>query len=195
MSEAGAPSGLSSAATRLAALAVLAAIALAAYGAVIAPIAARYRATEAEIADARALLGRFQDLGARAQALAEGLATLESAAPVAGLFIGGGSDAQAAARLQERIKAISDAAGTEIITIQTLPVTEDGDHRRVGLTVRMTADTGLLQQVFHEIEGGAPPLVLDNVFVRARTRTARAAGQHLDVSYDVFGFLRPDVGG
>ncbi len=191
MSEAGTPA---TAATRFAALAVLAVLAVAAYGAVVEPIAARYP-TQAEIADARALLGRFQHLRSRTEALAESLRALESAAPVAGLFVGGGSDAQAAARLQGRIKAVSDAAGTEIITIQTLPVTDAGDHRRVGLSVRMTANTRLLQQVFHEIESGAPPLVLDNVFVRARTRTARAAGQHLDVTFDVFGFMRPDEAG
>ena len=187
----GASPRASTAAARLAAAAILIALAVAAYAAVVDPVVTRYRDTQAEIADARTLLDRFKRLSTRTEALADTLRALERAAPLDGLFVGGESEAQAAARLQERIKAVGDAAGVALITIQTLPVTEAQDHRRIGLGVRMTADTRLLQKVFHEIESGVPRLVLDNVFVRGRTRTARNAGQHLDVTYDVFGFISP----
>lgn len=168
MSEGGAaPVRASTVASRSAAVAIAVVVAAAAYAAVVEPTVALYRSTQAEIGDARALLDRFHGLSTRTEALAETLRALENAAPNEGLFVGGESDAQAAARLQDRIKLVSDAAGVEIITIQALPVTEADDHRRIGLGVRMTADTRLLQQVFHEIENGSPLLVLDNVFVRA----------------------------
>ena len=152
MSEVGAGPARSSAASRSAAVAILIVVVAAAYAAVVEPTLALYRTTQSEIADARAALDRYHRLSGRTEELADTLRAIENAAPDEGLFVGGASDAQAAARLQDRIKSVSDEAGVEIITIQALPVREAEDHRRIGLGVRMTADTRLLQQVFHEIE-------------------------------------------
>ena len=78
-----------------------------------------------------------------------------------------------------------------MLSTQILPATKESDFTRVALKVRMRGTLDNLVKVFHALETGQPYLFLDNVSVRklGRRRPNMAAGQGLDVDFDLIGYM------
>ncbi|MEQ9640281.1 MAG: type II secretion system protein GspM [Alphaproteobacteria bacterium] len=131
-----------------------------------------------ELAQARATLARYR-------AVAD-----DETAPAAttDALLVGASTSQAAAALQAQIKEAAIAAGARLDSVEALTATEDG---RLVLRARLTADTRSLQAMLHRLEAARPVLLIDELYVRARTGRAEGAGLHLDVRFDVIGFPEP----
>jgi general secretion pathway protein M len=153
-------------------------------------------------ADQRQEITRLEDNLARYRRIAEQRASREAElaelkrrpATEDGLLRGANETLMAAA-IQNRIKALVDAAHGELKSIQILPPQADGRLRRITVRgqIAMTVETA--QRVFHELEGGEPLLFLDNVGIRSREETRRRRERTedgmLDIHLDVYGYAQP----
>lgn len=176
-------------------LVTLAAVALL----VVAPLWRAWSDNRADIEQARDDIARFSRLAADMSSLEEMLAHLRETDPVSGYVLGQGSVPLAAAALQERVKAVVTASGGTLTSTQVLPVADAGPFRRITVNVRMAVSTAALQQVLHELEGGLPYIVVDELIVLARhARRRRNEVQPqdmLDVRFNLSGFMRPEARG
>lgn len=108
----------------------------------------------------------------------------------------------AAAELQQRVKAVVEAAGGTLRSTQALPPAEEGSAVKVTVNASMTGDTESLQKILYELESQTPLLFLDNLDVTAREnrprlpsgRLANYSRMQLNVQFEVSGYLRKEGG-
>ena len=176
-------------ARRLLALALLLAL-LAAGWAAAQPLLAWRRAAETRLDAAAATLARNRGVVAQADEIAREAAALRDVASRESLFLPGATEGQAAAALQDVVKAAVIAADARADSIQALEATSDGALTRIVMRVRLTADTKSLQSLLHALEAGRPVALLEEVYVRARAFRADGQERNLDVRFDVVGFAQ-----
>jgi general secretion pathway protein M len=189
-----------SALSRTLAVVLLGLALLGAHRLIVAPLVIAYRDGEASIEQSKELLQRYEALAEQRSLLADHLAEQqERAASVAG-YLTGPSDALAAAQLQDRVKTVVEAAGGELRSTQILPAEQlEGDlgFRRTTLRVHFVVTIEGLEKTLYEIETGQPYMIIDDVTVRRervrrRRRNDPEREPMLDVSLDLFGYLREE---
>ena len=182
---------------RTLALLLLAAAVAGGYLLVVLPVLHAYRDTGAAIEQAEVLLQRQRALAAqRPLLLAQIEEEKEQADALAG-YLQGPSDALAAAQLQDRLKAVVEAAGGELRSTRILPAVEvqtSPGTRRAALQVQMIVTIEGLAEVLYGLESGQPYLLIDELSVRNQ-RERRRRGEPdtepmLDVSLKLSGFVR-----
>jgi hypothetical protein len=182
---------------QIAALALLALLLALLYGAAVQPVLQRQAADRQRLEQARATLARNQALLERKAAILAELESRRAARPAAPLHLSGASPSQAAAALQALIKEAALAAGTRLDSVEALSgerARVDGPARLV-VRARLTADTRSLQAMLHRLEAARPLLLVDQLYVRSRSGRTEDARLHLDVRFDVTGFLGPEAAG
>lgn len=183
--------------SRTVALLLLAGAVLAGYQFVVAPVVAAYRDSDEAIERNQALLQRYLRLAAERPALDEMVAEQEALVADAAGYLQGGSEALAAAELQNRVKELVENAGGTLHSTQNLRSSDDDDApaRRATVRVRFSVDIEGLAQVLYELETGEPYLFVEEVTIRElrerrRRRNEPEPGPMLDVGLDVYGYLR-----
>jgi general secretion pathway protein M len=102
-------------------------------------------------------------------------------------------------RLQQVVAAASPNPNACQITAQTptdMPTQEP--FARVMVQVRLRCGTGELATVLYSLESGSPQLFIDNLDVLSRRSylaTGTEGGGGLDVSFDLYGYLKSAPGG
>ena len=91
-----------------------------------------------------------------------------------------------------------ETGGGRLRSVQILPVETDGEFRRVGVRVQMTATVVQLTRVLYAIEAGRTFLFVDDLQVsnrRARRRRNEAVDMDptLLIRLDLSGYLRPEA--
>lgn len=140
---------------------------------------------QAERLDARA------DILARMRRLAEQPAPADDAAArarLAALLLPAGSEAQAVAQLQDRLKAIALEAGVDLQGLQVLPAVETALLSRLTVRLRGSADIAAAGRFLQAVESGTPALLVDNLRLQSRVLRGPGAGALLDLQLDVAGF-------
>lgn len=167
-------------------LALLAAGMLAWFGAVSPYIVALTR-SGLQLEAATAQLQTLRLRAARESAVAgdAGIAT-----SLAAQLMPGTSPAAAAAYLQQRLGALVTESGALLLSFELLPAETSDDAPLQGVTgrIRVTGNTPSLLALLYALESQRPLLVLDNIFVRARSDQDTVPGGHLDVQMDVSGY-------
>ncbi len=190
-------------------------LAVAAVGAIyllaVAPLVGAYRATDGAVLQAGEMLTRYSNIASRRAALAAQLDELVARQAASGVYLSGETDALAGAALQEGVGATIEAHGGKLRSIQILPVSDDGDFKRVSVRVQLTASLAPLHRILHSPESGRPFVFLDNLEIKTRrarrsrrtrkSRRAQAAAAPasatdptLEVRFDLYGYLRPELG-
>jgi general secretion pathway protein M len=184
--------------SRCLAIVLLGAALLGGYRLILAPLLTAYKDAEDKIAQSRALLQRYQALAEQRQTLAERLAEQQKRARSTTGYLEGTNDALAAVQLQDRVKSVVEAARGELRSTQILPakpVDADPSIRRAGLRVQFVVTIEGLAETLYTLETGQPYLLIDGMTVReqgARRRTRDEPGTEpmLDVSVELYGYLR-----
>ena len=176
--------------TRAASLGLLFAAALLIYAVAVDPVIDQAQRDATALALAQDRLVRFQRLAAEVDELGRAYDRVRARGPIEGLFIEASSPATANALLQERIKQLVKSSNARVTSLFALPAVNKEDHRRVGLRVLMTADTAALQTILHGIETADPVLIIEKLYVRARTARSVNVVRDLDVQIELVGFLR-----
>ena len=102
-------------------------------------------------------------------------------------------------RLQQVVAAASPNPNACQITAQTptdMPTQEP--FARVMVQVRLRCGMGEMAAVMHSLESGSPQLFIDNLDVLSRRSylaTGTEGGGGLDVSFDLYGYLKSPPGG
>lgn len=179
----------------LAILILVVAIALV-YVGTVQPLIDDYRATADSIDDLRAANERFRRVAAELPARRAQLAALRQRQASSEGFLQGTNDALVAAQIQNRVKALAEAAHGELKSTQVLPVQDEGKYRRITIRVQLAVDLGAAQSLLYGIETASPLLFLDNLDMRAhaidrrRDRDRSGEDSGLDLRFDVYGYVR-----
>lgn len=107
-------------------------------------------------------------------------------------FLRSGPAALSAAEAQEALRAIVEANGGRLITMQAPNARDDGRYRQVTVNVQLTANIIALRKILHSIETRTPFLFVDNLMVRSQVpsnfRPGAGAEPEMFVQFDVSGY-------
>lgn len=184
--------------SRATAFGLLAGVLLMLYALLIGPLVAAYGEVNGAIAQSTELLGRYQRVIAQHSALKVMLDRVNEQHTQSGFYVPGNTDALAAARLQEIVNSRVESNGAQVRSVQILPAREDGDFRRVGVRIQMTASIGAIARILYAFEAGDTYLFVDNLDIsnrrsRRRARAAQVADPELLVRLDLTGYVRPEL--
>jgi general secretion pathway protein M len=181
--------------SRALALALLVSLFAIAYLGLVQPIIDDHADQRDQIERLEATLARYQRVAEQRAPREAELAALKLRAAGANGLLRGGNETLMAAAIQNRIKALVEAAQGELKSVQILPAQADGHLRRITVRGQMSLTIDAAQRVFHDLEGGEPLLFLDNIDIRSREdsrrRRERAEEGQLEIHLDVYGYAQP----
>lgn len=184
-------------ANRTAAVSILFVLLGAVYLFVVGPLVDAYRSADEAIELTGDQLAHYKNISKNYPALKAQLEKLSRRQAASGVYLAGDTDALAAAGLQEDVSATIEKNGGKLRSIQILPVTNDGDFKRVSVRVQLTATLGAFTQILYTLEAGKPVVFVDNLDVKnrraRRTNKDQEQDPELVIRFDLFGYLRPEV--
>jgi general secretion pathway protein M len=182
---------------RAAALALLFLVLWLAWIAVVSPVISAYRETNERIASTSERLNRFQGISNNYPALKQQIENLVRQTAKSGIYLAGNTDSLAAANLQEGVSGTIERNGGTLRSVQILPVTDDGDFRKVTVRVQLTATLPEFTRILYSLEADKPFVFIDNLDIKNRRARARNQDQNqnpeLVIRFDLYGYLRPSL--
>jgi Tfp pilus assembly protein PilO len=142
---------------------------------------------------------RLQTLQSRAEAdeaLRPGYEQLVRSHATSGHHLKSDTEAVAAAELQRIVKSITAGNGTQILTTQILPATDEAEFVRVTLKVRVRGPYEGIVQSIYDIEASQTFLFLDNLSIRdgARRRIRGTAEiNQFDGDFDLIAYMPKSI--
>jgi general secretion pathway protein M len=103
-------------------------------------------------------------------------------------LLDGATDAVAAAALQQRVQDMATRAGATLTSAETLPATQTGAYRRIGLHVSLNAPWAVLARLLAAVDQGTPRMLVDDLQLHGARLVARPADPALDAGFTVFAF-------
>ena len=183
--------------TRAGALAILAVLIWMGAALAVWPVVDSYRTTDDQLRETAEHLARYETMSKAYPKLRTQMDKLTRQHAASGIYLAGGTDALAAAELQEDVNSTIERSGGKKRSIQILPVAKDGDFRKVTVRVQMTATLAAFARILHSLESAKPFLFIDNLDVKNRRarRTAKEQNQdpELVIRFDLYGYLRPEL--
>jgi general secretion pathway protein M len=175
------------------ALALLLSLLAVVYFGVVQPVIESRIDQQAEIARLETSLVHYQRIAEQRASRETNLDELKRRAADADGLLRGANETLMAAAIQNRIKALVDAAHGELKSMQIMPPQADGPLRRITVRGQVAMTVEAAQRVFYDLEGGEPVLFLDNVGIRSQeeTRHRERADGRLEVHLDVYGYAQP----
>jgi general secretion pathway protein M len=183
---------------RLMALSLLLLVGGALYLAVDQWLVGRYRYYQNSLEQHQGRLAQLERMAATREPVQQLIAKIQQDRNVTAQYLPQSTPALAAAELQQRLKAVVEAAGGTLQSTQTLPPVEEAGAMKVTINAIVNGDVGSLQKVLYDLEAQTPLLFVDNLEVSARqTRPRLPNGRYatytriqLNVQFEVAGYLR-----
>jgi hypothetical protein len=170
--------------------------ALAFAGFLVMPVQAFFAERDAKIVSSRTLLARFAAVAGQ-QTRVEAAAREAEAQVENGEFLIGTNEGVIVADLQTRLKAMAEAGGARLRSVQSLPPKTRDEVRYVGARLDISGPLAAVQRTLHAVEAGTPYLFVDAAVVRVAPPTntqglANATPQEplIDAQLDVFGAVQ-----
>lgn len=183
---------------RLTALSLLLLVGGALYLAVDQWLVGRYLYYQNSLEQHQGRLAQLERMAATREPVQQLIAKIQQDRNVTAQYLPQSTPALAAAELQQRLKAVVEAAGGTLQSTQTLPPVEEAGAMKVTINAIINGDVGSLQKVLYDLEAQTPLLFVDNLEVSARqTRPRLPNGRYatytriqLNVQFEVAGYLR-----
>jgi len=160
------------------------------------PVYGFFAERDARIAGERLLLARLSAVAAQHPRV-DAAAREADAQIERGEFLLGTNEGVVVADLQTRLKAIAEAAGARLRSVQSLPAKTRAEVRYVGARLDVYGPVAAIQRTLHTVEAGTPYLFVDAAVVRAAPPVntqgvAHAPAQEpvIDAQLDVFGAVQ-----
>ena len=176
---------------RLLALSILLVAGLIIWFGAISPLVAFYQDRTDELAQRRALLDRMTTIAAQLPRLKTDAAKRADPAGPPSLLLDGGSDALAAAGLEERLTKSATATGIELLSAEGAPAENVGAVRRIGLRINVSGKFPSLVGFLERIDQLTPPLLVEELQIQSLPYQGKA---HALVRLTVFGFRAGEHG-
>jgi general secretion pathway protein M len=146
---------------------------------------------ETELAKKTDRIERFQRIASTRAEVAKQLDAMRAKEPRK-FFLRSGATALSAAEAQEAVRAIVEANGGKLITMQAPSSREEGRHRQITVNVQLTANVQALRRILHAIETSTPYLFVENLTIRSQVtgqhRPAPGQEPEVFVHFDVNGY-------
>lgn len=177
--------------SRRLAIGLLVAAIVAAIAAVAIPVWLRHRHYDVALAENLDKLDRLRRIASTRPEVTRQLEAMR-AKDSRKFFLRSGAAAFSAAEAQEAIRAIVEANGGRLITMQAPSTREEGRYRQVTVNVQLTANIFALRKILASIESNTPFLFVDNLMIRSQVQANHkpGPGQEPDmfVTLDVSGY-------
>jgi general secretion pathway protein M len=144
---------------------LLVASALLVLAVIILPFYLLNRHYDVALGDLSDKLDRFRRVAASRAAATQQLEAIRALEPRKG-FLRSGAPALSAAEASEALRAIIEANGGKLITIQAPVVREEGRYRQITLNVQLSGTIFALRKILHAIETNQPALFVETLQVR-----------------------------
>lgn len=148
------------------AIGLLVIVVLALFSVTAVPIWAANASRDARLSDGIERLQRYEQIAARDEKLLPQYEALIRQQKSAGNHLRSDTPAVAGAELQRRVKTISSANSTQIVSTQILPFADELGFVRVTLKVRLRGTLPAILQSFYDIETDDVHMFLENVSLR-----------------------------
>ena len=165
----------------------------------IAPVIDKRASYKADIDRSKQLIAAFEARQQKISGLKGELKALRNDRTSKSAYFTARNSTLAAAKLQSRIKSLTQAAGAGLTSSQVLTTGDKkSDLQRVTVRAHMVGSIEAVRSVFHTLEVGQPYIFLDNVTIttsptrrtsRGRTRKTKNTAGRLTVRYEAYGFL------
>ena len=164
----------------------------------IAPVIDKRAAYKAEIEGAKRLIIAFEKRRENIGLLEREISALRNDRTSQAAYFTARNATLAAAKLQSKIKTLTQASGATLTSSQVLTADDDkSELQRIIVRVHMVGTIEAVRSIFHTLESGKPNVFLDNVTVSANAsrRTLRRQVNEQDttglltVRYEAYGFL------
>jgi general secretion pathway protein M len=173
------------------ALGLLAAAIVAAIAAVAVPVWLRHRHYDVALEENLDKLERLRRIASTRPEVARQLEAMRGK-DTRKFFLRSGAAAFSAAEAQEAVRAIVEANGGRLITMQAPSSRDEGRYRQVTVNVQLTANIFALRKIIAAIENNTPFLFVDNMMIRSQVQAnhkpAPGAEPDMFVTLDVTGF-------
>lgn len=185
---------------RLLALAILAGLCALVWLGAVQPLLGLFTGYRDTVTQAEEQLPRLRRLAAMAPSLKAELTRIERDPSARTRQLSGGSNALAAADLQNRLGKISAANGIVLRSTQILPAEEEEGFRRIAVRVALEGGVPALLKILHGLETAPTLLFIDNLEIRARSGgrvrrntnqnpNAKAPEEILLIRFDLAGYI------
>ena len=137
---------------------------------------ARYHYYQDALEQQQGRLEQLERMAAIREPIQQLVMSIQQDRTVIAQYLPQSAPALAAADLQQRVKAVVEAAGGTLQSTQALPPTEEGNTVKVTVSAAMNGDVNSLRKVLYDLESQTPLLFLDNLQVSARESRPRLPG-------------------
>lgn len=179
--------------SRQLAVGLLVAAILAVIAAIAIPVWLLNRHYEAALDDATNKLDRYRRIATTRPEVARQLEAMRAKEPRK-FFLRSGATAMSAAEAQEALRAIIEAGGGRLITMQAPAARDEGRYRQISINVQLTANIFAMRKILNAIETNTPYLFIDNLLVRSQVpgnfRPGPGAEPDVFVTFDVSGYAQ-----
>jgi hypothetical protein len=141
----------------------------------------RLREREAVSAHMESLVAMLPALRERAQSAAQ-----QGSSPL--LTLEGGSDAVAAATLQNIVQDMASSAGATLASVEIVPADAVRQYRRIGLKFSFGASWPVLIALLQSVDQANLPLLVDDISIHAPPVVPGSGPQTLDASFTIYAF-------
>ena len=173
---------------RILALGIALIVMLAAWFAIASPLLDWHAERADRLDQRRTLERRMAGVAATLPQLRQSETARTAKGPVPTTLLDGATDAVAAASLQERVQEMATQVGAALTSAETLPATQAGTYRRIGLHVSLIAPWTVLVQLLQLVEQASPRMLVDDLQLHGARMVAAPADPPLEADFTVFAF-------
>lgn len=131
--------------------------------AVLSPLLGWYQQRAEYLAQQRALAVHMAALAQEIPALRKAVSSEKPEDETTSLLLQGGSDAIAGANLQSALQDLATQSGASLDSTSLTPVAAQGELRKIGLQVSLTASWPALIKLLAAIETASPRMIVDGL--------------------------------
>ncbi len=168
--------------SKMAALALLAAVVAGVTFGIVVPMFERFRDLDDKIASQRALLGRFMTASTANAEPQDGL----SQTAIEQTYLAGETDALRLASLQATLNDVAAAQKIRFASTRAMDAVDQSSVRLLGLQVQVSTDLATLQKMLFDVEKSRQNMIVDALHI-TRAPESAANVPPLDVSFVLLG--------
>ena len=127
------------------------------------PLLSWYADQAEQLGQRRMLVRRMETVAQSVPDLREQAAGVSAQGPAATSLLEGGTDAIAAASLQQLVQDMAGRTGASLSSTEALPATQAGAYRRIGLHVAVSATWSVLMRLLQAIHQASPQMLVDDL--------------------------------
>ncbi|MCB1823165.1 MAG: type II secretion system protein M [Candidatus Competibacteraceae bacterium] len=165
-------------------------------------LVARYRFYQERLEQQQGRLEQLERMATSREPVQQLITRIQQDRNITAQYLPQSAPPLAAAELQQRVKAVVEAAGGTLRSTQALPPVEEENAVKVAVNATVSGDTESLQKILYDLESQTPLLFVDDLnvtarAVRQRLPNGRLAGYtrvQLNIQFEISGYLRKEGG-